>query len=325
MYPLHKCVACESHCIGVHCVRSGMGSRQVNAVASLLAVFLSLGLTIGAHAQQEVPVKRVTVAWMEDGKLVQIVELGDGGVQIRMLADGEGNEVMRQSALKDWANRMASSIQHGLTEELRHEIEAIHSTCTLTDGQKDKLRLAGQGDIARIMRRLEIIQQKCKEASIDNEQYKALENELHVLRTSPTSNPFGEKSLFRKAMRMTLTDEQIQYGIRSNQIIVVQKALEILRYTGKEFQLTDEQQRKVVELLLTRTNPPTRVGKYGPYLVLYNAAKLEAPLKQILNEDQWAVFQDRIAFARTAVPRLHAQGLLPEFNPNEMPQVLLGL
>ena len=57
----------------------------------------------------------------------------------------------------------------------------------------------------------------------------------------------------------------------------------------------DEQRRKLVELIVSETQPPTRFGQYDYYLVMYQAGKIaEAKLKPLFEDRQWALAQSSV-------------------------------
>lgn len=100
---------------------------------------------------------------------------------------------------------------------LRHKVRHVAVACSLSELQKQKLQLAGQGDIARMFHELEDLQRESRMAvSADNAETKLKAQIIHVFRRAgPLRNlfdkpdPFDEASFFRKALNKTLTPDQL--------------------------------------------------------------------------------------------------------------------
>src|SRR5262245_25324076 len=90
-----------------------------------------------------------------------------------------------------------------LPEMLSWKIEDIDLVCHLTDAEKEKLRLAGRGDIKHFLERVQDLK-----ASLKSPTTLAV-RELGSLRRLMTSGLFEEGSLFSKARRRILTSEQL--------------------------------------------------------------------------------------------------------------------
>jgi hypothetical protein len=74
----------------------------------------------------------------------------------------------------------------------------------------------------------------------------------------------------------------------------------------------DEQRRKLVELIVNETQPPTRFGQYDYYLVMYQAGQIaEAKLKPLFEDRQWALLNRQLNQNRGMDQFLRNQGLLP--------------
>src|SRR5208283_5075319 len=73
----------------------------------------------------------------------------------------------------------------------------------------------------------------------------------------------------------------------------------------------DEQRRRLVELILSETQPPTRFGQYDYYLVMYQAGQIaEAKLKPLFEDRQWALLNRQLNQMRGMQQFLQDQGLL---------------
>lgn len=90
---------------------------------------------------------------------------------------------------------------------LRIKIEAIDRVCDLDDSQKAKLRLAGHGSIQRCLDRVEELRTRYRSAT-DYSIARELNVDATPLRFLLTFGPFGDRSLFGKTLRKTLSAEQ---------------------------------------------------------------------------------------------------------------------
>lgn len=194
---------------------------------------------------------------------------------------------------------------------LRNELRLIDEACSLTEAQRKKLELGGLGDIARFFDRVAQFRERYVASQLDAQKRNEFLQEPQTLRVQ--SGEFSDWTFMRKVMASALTEDQLTTLNRERRRPIVERAVQLAVMTAnKRLDLSDEQHQAIVELLLDKAYPPSRMGKYGPYLVLLNAARLEDSLKQILDDEQWAAFHDRILFAQRTVPGLRARGVLPE-------------
>ena len=83
----------------------------------------------------------------------------------------------------------------------------------------------------------------------------------------------------------------------------------------------DEQRRKLVELIMSETQTPTRFGQYDYYLVMYQAGQIaEAKLKPLFEDRQWALLNRQLNQMRGMEQFLRIQGLLPPLKVVQPPQ-----
>jgi hypothetical protein len=102
-----------------------------------------------------------------------------------------------------------------LLRRLRANVESVDRVCRLTDAQKQKLKLAGRGDIKRLSDRIEDLRERLQSryfADENGRQLEAMARELSrigsPLRREMELGPFGDGSLFAKTLRTLLTPDQ---------------------------------------------------------------------------------------------------------------------
>jgi hypothetical protein len=97
---------------------------------------------------------------------------------------------------------------------LDRRIDAVDRICHLSDRQREKLHLAGRGDLKHLFDRVTgVYARMVNGAGISDVQAfakwaKALYDETEALRPALETGPFDGDSLFAKALKRTLTPEQ---------------------------------------------------------------------------------------------------------------------
>jgi hypothetical protein len=126
-----------------------------------------------------------------------------------IISDASFDEIMfgKASNMTDARKRLIRLV--------RAKVESVDQLSSLTDAQKRKLRLAGSGDIQRLMDRVENLRERVQSDFVDEEnvdQLRELAQKLSragsPLRRQLESGPFGDGSLFAKALKSALSPEQ---------------------------------------------------------------------------------------------------------------------
>jgi hypothetical protein len=130
--------------------------------------------------------------------------------------------IRRARIAADWLEQAffgqaESTVVHGeLETNVAREVEWLGETYGLTAGQKQKLTLAGRGDIKRQFDRIDELKQKVRSMSVDAANFQKLvdlQNSLlqdaSAWRAKLKAGQFREETLFAKTLRKILTAEQI--------------------------------------------------------------------------------------------------------------------
>ncbi len=136
----------------------------------------------------------------------------DAGEESEVPRLAEGQTKIAASTVYGWVFGANAS---GATEAgkyletiLGQRIAVVDQVCKLTDAQKEKLQLAGRGDIKRFIDRVEEIGSQFQVAKRDDDKAKVLRGEAELLKRTLTSWLSNDDSLFLKTLQKVLTAEQ---------------------------------------------------------------------------------------------------------------------
>jgi hypothetical protein len=210
----------------------------------------------------------------------------------------------------------ATQARRRLDAQLATQISEIDRVCKLTDAQKNKLRLAGRGDIKRFIDRFEELKQKSQVIEPDEPNVVAIHEELNHLQTTLWAGLFHENSLLVKSLPTTLTDEQLtRYDTVTRERRASEhraSAQQAVAFLQQGIGLRDAQRRELITFIINETKPARGPGRYGPYVLLWQLSRLpEAKLKRLFDEDQWDVVSEHLAQVQQLVPVLQQSGQLP--------------
>jgi hypothetical protein len=176
------------------------------------------------------------------------------------------------------------------------QIEEMDRTCGLSDSQKEKLRLAGRGDVERFFDRVEEKRRELQDKSYEQNKIGELYQQLQPFQATLNGGLFDDGSLFEKIVAKALDPEQAARYESFNRerrtfryrAKVEMMVLKLSRSLG----LRAEQQERFVQAIIEETRPPRRFGQNDYYLVLYQASTVpEERLRPIFDEAQWGLIQ----------------------------------
>lgn len=199
---------------------------------------------------------------------------------------------------------------------LASQVDAVERVCGLSEAQKQKLLLAGRGDVKRFFESADAARKKFEAVRRDQNAFNQVWQDIQPLQIKFNAGLFGDASLFRKVLQRTLDPEQ---SARYEQ---QEAARRKFRYEAKiglvvavlesGVPLRDEQRQKLVKVLLEETQTPNKFGQYDYYVVLCQAAHLpEEKLKPIFDEAQWQALRRLFAQAAGMEVALRRNGVIP--------------
>jgi len=163
----------------------------------------------------------------------------------------------------------SDAIRAGVVSTLTLQLAEVERCCTLTIAQKEKLRLAGQGDIEQFFNRVEEKRRLYCDQPIDQQKVGQVHAEIVPLQTILASGLFGDGSLFARVLRSTLGTEQLESYEQQlaerrayrYQARVEQEVATLTRTMG----LPAEQCRRLSDLIVAETRPPRAFGRYDHF------------------------------------------------------------
>jgi hypothetical protein len=201
-----------------------------------------------------------------------------------------------------------------LDSSLELRLEDLSRTCGISDGQKKKLKLAGRGDIKRFFDRVEEVKRRFQ---AQNDPNANIWPELQPLQVEINAGLFGDNSIYAKAIRNTLSDDQAaRYETVRRQRTSVRhrSAVEwFVAHVDKGLGLSDDQRRRFVALLVNDTRPPRKFGHGDYWYFMLQAASLPAAkLKAIFDAPQWRLLSRQFVQARGMEQWLKTNGVIPD-------------
>ena len=212
----------------------------------------------------------------------------------------------------------AATTRRKLESQLTSRIAQIDRDCKLSDDQKKKLVVAGQGDVKRAFARLDELKEKFEATAANAVERRQFLHEVARFRpASTTLDFFGDESLFAKVLKNTLSPEQL--AVREKSIRDAAKARHQLaiHWAARSLEiwlkLSQEQRQQLEKLLIARTRAPRKFGEYDYYGLMFQLSKLpEQELEPILNREQRKNIQQHFAQAQRLEKILKDGGFLPE-------------
>src|SRR6185436_10596755 len=99
---------------------------------------------------------------------------------------------------------------------------------------------------------------------------------------------------------------------RERKVSVVESALMITNGRANVIQLTGESRQKFIDTLVDHGHIPQSANRYGAYIVLLEADRLQHLLQPLMTETEWQSIQVQVGIARRLEPMLRKSGLWPQ-------------
>lgn len=259
-------------------------------------------------------------ASLPSGRLARAQDDWDAGRQAAKRQEERGFMGMMAPADFDrWVSggRNPDQLQRTLESRLSLHVDADARLCGLSAAQKEKLELAGHGDIKRFFRSMDELKERFRQMEGQNqEKFNKIATEVHAFQRKMHSDPFGESSLYRKILKQSLDRDQsarYEQGDLERRKFRYEARIEAAMSNLESIiPMRAEQRRQLVKLLLEKTPPPKKFGQYSYYAVLYQMRTMgEAKLRPIFDDAQWQALNRLLERMRGLEQHLRADGLLP--------------
>ncbi len=217
-----------------------------------------------------------------------------------------------------------SSAQKQILDRLEGEADSIQSTCKLENGQKEKLLLAGRGDIQAFTQLYAEVRAKFVEKIKENNQ-QAIQNvwqEIQPLQKKYHGQIFGEGSLFEKVLGHLLDEQQsdrLEKIRREQRRFQYQSAvLQLISQFEQAAPLKHENREKLLVLIDQHALPPKSMtghnrAHYFTYYIYGQMAEIpEKELRPLFGKAVWKVVKQQMQQGKRMKRNLEQQGLVPD-------------
>jgi hypothetical protein len=196
-------------------------------------------------------------------------------------------------------DRNVAGARQRLDSFLALRIEDVDRAAQLTDAQKQKLLLAGKGDMRRFFARFETVKKKFQMVKHDQQKMQEIWHDISPLQTSLQAGLFHEDSLLVKSLPHTLTAEQLERydaGIRERRAYRHRAAIELtVASLEQNIPLCADQRRELIALLTKQTKPARRLGLYEHFVLMIQLDRVpEEKLKPLFDPMQWKVVKYKL-------------------------------
>jgi hypothetical protein len=250
------------------------------------ALALAMGVLSGSLLG-EVPAVGDVIVW--DAAQVQMIRL----------TREQAEESFVQSVFRN--QRSVDAARHSAERELGQQVEHVAQIGTLTGEQRDKLQLAGQGDICRFFDAFDSVLQAAPLGPLPQHEWQQawqeVQQRLQPLQAQYQAGLHGEESLFRKTIPSALSSEQLvafqkmeDERSRKHYQALVKATLAAIDNTVP---LTADQRAQIIKLVVEKTEPPQGrfAGENQYQFVLYQMSQIQDDLKPLFTDREWPRMQ----------------------------------
>lgn len=214
-------------------------------------------------------------------------------------------------------NSNAEQARMTFASKIELEITRIEQATTLLEAQKERIRLAGQGDLKRFYDRVEKVRREFRAMEQGLNQNNV--NEVHQL-TLPLQAEvrrglFGPGSLLQKVVAATLDEQQLEImrleAERQQKLKMENAVMVYLTQLGRLIPMTAAQRQALLDLALANMKSFNVDDRYANYLVRYRLSMIPiAEFEPIFDEAQLTSLQKNLQQGQALKQMLQQQGAL---------------
>ncbi len=207
-----------------------------------------------------------------------------------------------------------------LRQVLSGQLLRLDRQYRLTDVQRQKLVLAGEGDIKRALDRVDELRRKFQLVKYDRSGAIECLQEARNLRIRLQGGIFEFDSLLAKTIATTITEEQktneINLRRREESRRYPNSVAEVVSKLVRVLNLTPDQHQKFKKLLMDEIRPPRRLGDSVYAYIMYQLSTLpEAKVRPIFRDSQWKLLHELLMGWKSARPFLEHDGFVFDDSP----------
>jgi hypothetical protein len=183
------------------------------------------------------------------------------------------------------------TLQEVLEFRLERRLEETEREYHLSPDQKNKLALAGRGDIKRFVDRVNEVRNQFLLVQSDRIEISTLLRNSKSFQKEIATGVFGDNSLFAKTFAKVISRQQVADAARSRRERELAWHRGVIADTvaklSRSLSLTQGQRQRFERVLAEETTPPKKSGDSGVAYVMFQAARLpRSKLEPIFDEDQ---------------------------------------
>lgn len=296
----------------------GCGSDAMGGMRSLMTIRNMSSVALACAALAACPGRAAEVIIVEEESqveaLVQAVEAVQVGVEFDFGGDEEAqegedaNEGMNagnfianvdENQIDQWVfrNQTLAAARKQAETSLQVRIDFINLAGPLSDLQRLKLTLAGQGDVSRFFDDFVALKATLPRGRVRQDAWQKMWQKIQPLQARHQKGLHGPGSLLQRTVKATLTAEQrTKFEVldaerrRKHYDAAIRVALTTIE---TRIPLTVAQRKRLIDLLTTKSEPPARpLPQYGDYYYVMGALAdmPEEDLKPIFVGVEWKTF-----------------------------------
>lgn len=226
---------------------------------------------------------------------------------------------INENQLVSWVFKDQTTVASALrASEVRLEsrLELVAQACQLTNSQRARLLLAGEGDIHRFLNKFSAFRRTVKSNRMTRQAYQALWQRVQPLIQEYARGLHHDESLYAKALRTTLDHEQLrQYDdferarSRRHYLGMAKGAIAIIE---NDIPLTAKQRKALLDAIVAQDPPRKSLLRtpYKFYVVLYRVSTIpKEQIRPIFLDNEWDVMSGILQRAQDLRPVLEREGV----------------
>jgi len=196
------------------------------------------------------------------------------------------------------------------------ELDRLSLAVALGEGQIERLRLAGRGDIKRFFNRVDRAKWQLRMMD-DQERRHKTHGSVLLLQEELRKGLFGKESLFEKVVANSLDDQQSaalqQHLSRMRKLQTESTVRMFVAKIGWHIPLTSVQRTRLTDILLEDIDSVGSDSRYSFYIVLYRFSKVPRDqFETFFDENQMKLIVELTQAGQQLGERLKEEGLFDD-------------